>query len=116
MISCLLDPDNQGSTAWNSCLVDAAEKIVRAAQQAEQQEIKQDTAQRAAILKSRQVWQNAIAQCGQYTQLSYDGYGEEAHCKLVRSQDYYRYVTNPQAQSRLPDDLKQRMQILYFSY
>ena len=55
-----------------------------------------------------------IKTCEIYQELSFDGFGEEANCKLLRSQDYYRYLKNANGMEKWT--LENRVDNLFLGY
>lgn len=118
LIKCLKEPENaKHSAAFNSCLIDAATEFQNKAQ------IEFDTQyntnnskkyEQESLIKNRRIFLMQIKSCEIYQELSFDGFGEEATCKLLRSQDYYRYLKNANGMEKWT--LENRVDNLFLGY
>ncbi|AXY59823.1 hypothetical protein [Acinetobacter chinensis] len=104
LVECLEDPENNKfSAAYNACLLKAADDFIGKA------DIEYKSAYKKAneyekdnLIKNRKIYVNVFKACENFQNLSFDGFGNEAACKITVAKNYLGSLTNSAAS--LPDD------------
>ena len=96
LVGCLKDPENSRFVAaYNGCLLEAADNFISKADIEYKSAFqKANDFEKRNLLKNRNIYTNAFSNCEIYQELSYDGFGKEAYCKITVAKEYLGSLTN----------------------
>lgn len=104
LVECLKDPENSKySAAYNACLLQAAESFISKANiEFKLAYQKGNQYEKTNLINNRKIYMNAFSNCETFQDLSFDGFGTEATCKISTAKDYLGSLTN--AGASLPNN------------
>lgn len=117
LVRCLKDPENaKYSAAFNGCLLEASNTFLKKADLEFSVAYKKANANKNSLLENRRIYYMAIKQCEIFQGLSYDGFTQEAICKLQTAKDYLSLLTNGASSYPTSWTIENRIDRLFIGY
>lgn len=118
LVKCLKDPENaKFSAAYNGCLLEASANFLKKANLEFNAAFqKANAVEKDNLLKDRKIYSLAFEKCEIFQDLSFDGFGKEAICKLQTAKDYLNLLTNGASSYPNSWTIENRIDRLFIGY